>query len=130
MTMHQTIEDTGTLVDRLGSIIRTMDFLQGELLLRDLGGLDEDFFNLRATAVSYSLRSINKNINNAARLMTEIPVSFEGGPTGHTVFNGTVATFVTDRVLRSIDLVGYKVVSEIVNNVLSWGQCDEERYAG
>jgi len=130
MSMHQVIEEQATLIDKLIHIIDTMDFLQGELLLRDLGGFDTEHFVLRGTSCCFSLKSMNKSINNATRLMREIPITFEGGPTSPKKFNGTVATFVTDRVLRCIDLFGYEKISKIVTEVLNWGQCDEERYAG
>lgn len=123
--MHQVIESK-SLLDTMLETVSKLTMSQATSLLHLLGDYDHDEWIL--TGTSYNWNLLNFTCYNSKRQMALIPVTFEGGPTAHTIYKGTLATFVADRILYSIKTFGPRYVKNMVNDILMQGS--NEHYAG
>jgi len=123
--MHQEIE-SNTILDTMLDTVSRLTMSQATTLLNLLGTYDRDEFNLTGTTYGWSLRNFVGY--NYKRRMDIIPVTFEGGPTGHKQFKGSLSTFVADRILYSIKSLGIRYVRNVINDILR--ENENEYYAG
>lgn len=123
--MHQEVESDTILGTMLG-IVSKLTMSQATSLLHLLGDYDRDWFNLTGTTYNWTLQ--NFVCTNYKSHMDFIPVTFEGGPTGHKQFKGSLAMFVADRILYAIKILGMRYVRDVINDILMQGS--NEYYAG
>jgi hypothetical protein len=124
--MHQVIESK-PLLDKMLETVSKLTMTQATNLLHLLGDYDRDWFTLTGTTYNWTLRNFVCYNNNKSR-MAFIPITFEGGPTGHTKYKGSLATFVADRLLYSIKALGMQSVRIMIDEILMQGS--NEHYAG
>ena len=120
--MHQEIETENkrrSLITAIMALVNTFDTVQACILLKNLGGYEQDFFTLRGTAFQTSVSSMLKSAD-CFRPLTEINIIFDGGPTEIARYKGTVATFIVDRVLREVSKHGLKFVKTKLNDIVDW----------
>lgn len=120
--MHQEIETENkrrSLITAIIAVVNTLDTVQACILMDKFDGANKEQFTLRGTAYNTSLSGMLRSAD-CMRPLSEVGIIFEGGPTLHERHKGTVATFVTDRLLRGVREHGLEYVKDAINDVVDW----------